>query len=115
MDTKNETKSENVQSPTPALYEEQVRKLVAIRAFLISLEKENSGGDECIIDWVKRVIESLQSRLTKSEADNKRLQAALEEIQLTQPRKCDCEPSSGLYACVLHREIAEEALKEINL
>ena len=43
---------------------------------------------------------------------NERLREALEEIHLTAARQCDCQPSGGLYACELHRTIAEQALKE---
>ena len=56
------------------------------------------------------------TELLKERADyvdeNKRLRGALEEIHITAARQCDCKPNGGLYACELHRAIAEETLKE---
>ncbi len=72
MSTTNETMPENEQLPTVVWYKEQVRKLGAIRAFLISLEKEDSGGDECIIDWVKRVVKQLQAELAEAKDENEK-------------------------------------------
>ena len=63
------------------------------------------------------MYDSKQQTYTKTEydivrAENKRLRGALEEIHITAARQCDCKPNGGLYACELHRSIAEQALKE---
>ena len=60
----------------------------------------------------KRMYNEASVNLQYAEAKNKTLLAALQEIQVTAAMKCDCQPAGGLYACEIHRTIAEEALNE---
>ncbi|HDZ37291.1 MAG TPA: hypothetical protein ENH62_03220 [Marinobacter sp.] len=59
-------------------------------------------------DMADMLAGTLEGRLKD---ENKRLRGALEEIHITAARQCDCKPNGGLYACELHRSIAEQVLE----
>ncbi len=57
-------------------------------------------------------VKELQEQLSTAKKRERKLWGALEEIHVTSTQQCNCEPNGGLYACELHKVIAEEILQE---